>query len=192
MASSQSSEDDSKRRAGLFTHGVNEWDLKPGDHIYVYRAAGLYSHHGIYTGEDEHEVIHFSTMPDDNGIQICGCTLEKFLTDPFTGRKSQLRLTPYDEDLISKLVKRSGTAHCIKSRPAADVIATAKYYLEHPWHEYGLFFNNCESFAFYCKTGTEMPAGVSSQVYTIAKVIVPGVNYTEDIIDVIMSIGQSL
>ena len=190
MGNSQSSEDDSKRRAGLFTHGVKKWDLKPGDHIYVYRFFGSYSHHGIYTGEDENEVIHFSTK--SGGFTICACTLEEFLKDPIIGRKSQLRLTPYDEGLISKLVKRSGTAHCIKSRPAADVIATAKYYLKNPWHEYGLFFNNCESFAFYCKTGIEMPAGVSSQVYTIAKAIVPGAKYTEDIIDVSMSIGQSL
>ena len=127
MGNSQSSEDDSKRRVGLFTHGVEKWDLKPGDHIYVYQI--VISHHGIWTGEDKNEVIHFSTKPGVNGIKICACTLEEFLKDPITGRKLQLRLTPYDEGLISKLVKRSGTAHCIKSRPAADVIATAKYCL---------------------------------------------------------------
>ncbi len=44
--------------AGFLFHDVNKWQLKPADHIYVYRALG-----GIppsYTGEYGQEVIHFT------------------------------------------------------------------------------------------------------------------------------------
>ena len=45
------SSDDSKARGGLVCHVVSPSELKPGDHIYVHRLCGIYSHHGIYTGE---------------------------------------------------------------------------------------------------------------------------------------------
>ncbi|KAH7863149.1 hypothetical protein Vadar_013950 [Vaccinium darrowii] len=42
---------------GLFSHKVKSSELAPGDHIYVYRKGGTYSHHGIFVGENT--VIHY-------------------------------------------------------------------------------------------------------------------------------------
>ena len=39
---------------------IDERDLKEGDHIYCQRKIGFYTHHGIYIGEPDCEVIHFS------------------------------------------------------------------------------------------------------------------------------------
>ena len=60
-------QDDSKR-IGYITHTMTPKDLKPGDHIYCYRAANIYSHHGIYIGENDCEVIHFSSSNVLNGL----------------------------------------------------------------------------------------------------------------------------
>ncbi|KFK30672.1 hypothetical protein AALP_AA6G012900 [Arabis alpina] len=42
---------------GLFTNKVERDELKPGDHIYTYRAVFAYSHHGIFVGGCK--VVHF-------------------------------------------------------------------------------------------------------------------------------------
>ncbi|KAL1369394.1 hypothetical protein AAHE18_02G193000 [Arachis hypogaea] len=39
-------------------HRETRESLKPGDHIYTWRTAYLYAHHGIYIGEET--VIHFT------------------------------------------------------------------------------------------------------------------------------------
>ena len=48
--------DDSLDRVGYISHAVSEEDLKPGDHIYCHRS--IYTHHGIYIGEPDCQVIH--------------------------------------------------------------------------------------------------------------------------------------
>ena len=60
--------DDSGSRVGFVSHAIDEKDLKPGDHIYCHRIG--YSHHGIYIGEPDCEVIHFSG--DDEEKLIIG------------------------------------------------------------------------------------------------------------------------
>ena len=155
--------DDSRSRVSLF-HSVEPSQLKPGDHIYVWRALGTYSHHGIYTGKPGREVIHFTGDGNNSlnlmrsksakrggfGIRICGSSLDEFLAD------GTLRLVAYghEENIIYKL-KRPGTCHATKSQPADQVVMAAEFYLDHPddWPNYNVFFNNCESFAVYCKTG---------------------------------------
>ncbi|XP_019859430.1 PREDICTED: uncharacterized protein LOC109587651 [Amphimedon queenslandica] len=57
--------DDSASRVGYVFHSINEKDLKPGDQIYCHRLIDTYSHHGIYIGELDCEVIHFGG--DDSG-----------------------------------------------------------------------------------------------------------------------------
>ncbi|KAI3756360.1 hypothetical protein L1987_56180 [Smallanthus sonchifolius] len=42
----------------LITHKVNRRQIKPGDHIYTWRTGLIFSHHGIYVGENK--VIHFN------------------------------------------------------------------------------------------------------------------------------------
>uniref|UniRef100_A0A6N2M1B2 LRAT domain-containing protein n=1 Tax=Salix viminalis TaxID=40686 RepID=A0A6N2M1B2_SALVM len=43
---------------GLLSNKIERDVLKPGDHIYSWRNAYLYAHHGIYVGDKE--VIHFT------------------------------------------------------------------------------------------------------------------------------------
>ena len=149
--------DDSRERVGYIFHSVERCQLKPGDHIYCYRCLGLYSHHGIYTGNRKYEVIHFSnpnpygSKLSKNGAKICSCSVEDFLDG------KQLRLVAYNvgrDELAAKL-KRKETTHTQQARDPDDVVKTAVYYLEHPWQwdNYNLLFNNCETFAVYCKTG---------------------------------------
>ncbi|VVB14730.1 unnamed protein product [Arabis nemorensis] len=47
---------------GLLSNKICRDDLKPGDHIYTWRTAYTYSHHGIYVGDGE--VIHFTRRGD--------------------------------------------------------------------------------------------------------------------------------
>ncbi|KAI3756317.1 hypothetical protein L1987_56137 [Smallanthus sonchifolius] len=53
---------------GYLSHRVNPDQLKPGDHIYTWRTAFTYSHHGIYVGENK--VIHF-TAPETASSGSC-------------------------------------------------------------------------------------------------------------------------
>ena len=52
------------------------------------------------------------------------------------------------------LSKGGGATHIWKARDPEDVVNTAVYYLENPsqWDDYNLVYNNCETFAVYCKT----------------------------------------
>ncbi|MFS7923640.1 putative LRAT domain-containing protein [Helianthus anomalus] len=43
----------------FFSHRVNRDEIKAGDHIYAWRTLFIYSHHGIYVGENK--VIHFNS-----------------------------------------------------------------------------------------------------------------------------------
>ncbi|XP_058749090.1 protein LEAD-SENSITIVE 1-like isoform X2 [Vicia villosa] len=43
---------------GVISNKIDRKQLKPGDHIYSWRQAYLYAHHGIYVGEGT--VIHFT------------------------------------------------------------------------------------------------------------------------------------
>ena len=152
-------DDDSKTRTGKLFHDVESWELKPGDHIYCYRLGGVYTHHGIYIGEKGREVIHFSNAEHKNKwtARVCSCTLEEFVED------KRLRLVAYDVSLTGKILKRNETAHMRVSKPAHEVIETAKYYCKNPgrWGDYYMPNNNCESFATFCKTGKRICSQLS-------------------------------
>ncbi|XP_076907484.1 protein LEAD-SENSITIVE 1-like [Bidens hawaiensis] len=47
---------------GYLFHRVGPDDIKPGDHIYTWRTAFTYAHHGIYVGENK--VIHFTNYQE--------------------------------------------------------------------------------------------------------------------------------
>ena len=157
--------DDSKERAGFLFHMVFEDDLKPGDHIYAYRLAGVYAHHGIYIGEPDVEVIHFDGDKLAGNACIQSCTYEEF-----KGFALFARLVAYDVSPFASFFKRAHTAHQYKSRPAKDVVKTAKYFLENPeeYGKYNFLFNNCETFAIYCKTEMALP---SSQLMPFSSVV---------------------
>lgn len=81
--------------------------------------------------------------------QVTKCTLEEFCGG------DQLRLVAYNQSILLALLKRGDTCHIIESDIPKKVIERAEYYLNNPhlWKEYHLLFNNCETFAVYCKTG---------------------------------------
>ncbi|KAI3756315.1 hypothetical protein L1987_56135 [Smallanthus sonchifolius] len=57
---------------GYLSHRVDPDQLKPGDHIYTWRTAFTYSHHGIYVGENK--VVHFTapeTASSGSGWNLC-------------------------------------------------------------------------------------------------------------------------
>ncbi|KAL6841479.1 hypothetical protein ACP4OV_028622 [Aristida adscensionis] len=47
---------------GLLSNRIGKESLKAGDHIYSWRSAWVYAHHGIYVGDDK--VIHFTRGRD--------------------------------------------------------------------------------------------------------------------------------
>ncbi|KAK1369906.1 NC domain-containing protein-like protein [Heracleum sosnowskyi] len=49
---------------GILTNKVNKDDIKEGDHIYTYRAAYTYSHHGIFV--EGNRVVHFTPNKEEN------------------------------------------------------------------------------------------------------------------------------
>lgn len=268
------SSDDSWKRAGIFFHDISRSDLKEGDHIYAYRAGGIYSHHGIFTGESNSEaVIHFSNrlsessqsseeqspyndfsygfdsqlgiLPGNRQIKValrfsdpssqtsggrssnfafgldsnigiyngeCNEAAIHFsianmgLSSVVTGEKSSamihscslsdflngsdLRLVVYDATIISKLFKRQGTTHCFESREPERVVETANFYKNNPiaWEDYHLLFNNCETFAFYCKTGLKF--NPASQLSTYKPVFSQIADVAEGITDIMFKIQR--
>ena len=149
MGDVYSKEDDSKDRVGTFSHDMEPWELKPGDHVYCYPKISLKKRHGIYIGEGK--VIYYANAEDDSRefATVCSCTL-----DEFTGG-SKVRLAPYDTSVTANLLKPSGTTYFVLCNPAHQVIKTAQYYLKNPheWVSFKLKNNYSESFAYFCKTG---------------------------------------
>ncbi|KAL8240446.1 hypothetical protein R6Q59_013801 [Mikania micrantha] len=175
----------------ILSNKIDKSQLKPGDHIYSWRTAWLYAHHGIYIGDDK--VIHYtrgggqeigtgtvldriilssSTSNSDNPCLKCGdlsnadgviaSCLNCFLSG------GDLYLFKYAVSPAIFLAKaRGGTCTLAVSDPAEDVIHRAQFLLENGFGVYNIFKNNCEDFAIYCKTGllvfTTISVGRSGQ-----------------------------
>ncbi|XP_050382402.1 protein LEAD-SENSITIVE 1 [Argentina anserina] len=161
---------------GLLSNRVAKGSLKPGDHIYSWRTAYIYAHHGIYIGDDK--VIHFTRRGQEVGT---GTVLDLLLVSsgPAQPRQPCEVCTPRDENcgvLCSCLncflaggvlyrfeysvnpalflaKARGGTCTLAVSDSDDIVVHRAKYLLEHGFGCYCIFKNNCEDFAIYCKTG---------------------------------------
>ncbi|CAN6280893.1 unnamed protein product [Urochloa humidicola] len=166
--------------AGLLSNRVDREDLAVGDHIYSWRAAYLYAHHGIYIGDEM--VIHFtraagheigtgtfldsflfssspaSSSGDSPPCQRCGHLVRPdgvvmSCLDCFLHGGS-LYLFHYGVSPAFFLAKaRGGTCTLAASDPGAVVTHRARYLLDKGFGAYSLFKNNCEDFAIYCKTG---------------------------------------
>lgn len=145
--------DDSRDRVGVLSHAIAREDLKPGDHVYVYRPFYTYAHHGIYTGIERQEIIHFSG-PSKCDAKISAATINEFC------RGGTIRLVAYGirRNSLDYRLKRPGTVHSRKSLVPEEVVNTASKWLNHPelWDRYDLVSNNCEDFAYFCKTGHHM------------------------------------
>ncbi|PIN02205.1 hypothetical protein CDL12_25284 [Handroanthus impetiginosus] len=181
---------------GILSHRVERSDLKAGDHIYSWRTAYAYSHHGIYVGGNK--VVHFthdqylSSTGHSSSIWFSSSVSNvpaACLNIPDCGfRKHNSGVTmsclncflasgvlyrfEYGVNRISFLAKlRGGTCTTAKSDPPESVIHRAMYLLHNGFGNYNLFTNNCEDFALYCKTGFlvrgQEPLGSSGQASSI-------------------------
>ncbi|XP_058099613.1 protein LEAD-SENSITIVE 1-like [Magnolia sinica] len=150
---------------------IEREDLKPGDHIYAWRTLYIYAHHGIYIGDDE--VIHFT---EPNGKKsVSGFVVESIspsMPCPKCGGPKKktyngvtvscldcfldgCELNRYEYSVSWQLFweSRRGTCSVAESDPPEIVIKRATSCIEEGFGEYNLARNNCEDFAFYCKTG---------------------------------------
>ncbi|KAK4400257.1 hypothetical protein Sango_1131800 [Sesamum angolense] len=165
---------------GMLSHRVERRDLEAGDHIYTWRTAFAYSHHGIYVGGNK--VVHFthdrqylgsssqapstwfstsaSDVPSAACLDIPDCGFGKQRSgviisclNCFLGNGLLYRFE-YGVSRLSFIAKvRGGTCTTAKSDPPEAVIHRAMYLLQNGFGNYNLFTHNCEDFALYCKTG---------------------------------------
>ncbi|KAK3122341.1 hypothetical protein QOZ80_8BG0668340 [Eleusine coracana subsp. coracana] len=172
---------------GLLSHRVERSEIKPGDHIYTWRASYAYSHHGIYVGGSK--VVHFTRKKEagttglDSAIAVssllsqgsdecptfpdCGFQLPDsgvILTclDCFL-RGGALHRFEYGVPPTVFLAKlRGGTCTTARADAADAAVRRAMHLLQNGFGDYDVFENNCEDFALYCKTGL-LPAGDDEQ-----------------------------
>lgn len=157
---------------GLPSKRIDRSLLEPGDHIYSYRNKHIYSHHGIYVGDNK--VIHFTRTQDDHqknhdltiSCKECGleepnnkhggvvkCCLDCFL------KGHRLFRFRYGVSSSQFVTNRSGTCSTGTCRHSPDEVvrrATELLHSTEGFGEYDLLHNNCESFAVYCKTGKRL------------------------------------
>ncbi|XP_016538277.2 protein LEAD-SENSITIVE 1 isoform X1 [Capsicum annuum] len=157
-------------KMGLLTNRVERSEIKPGDHIYTYRAVFAYSHHGIFVGGSK--VVHFTWVDgsSDAADEISGLSSScPFFPDcgfrlPNSGvvlsclncflRNGSLYNFEYGVSSSVFLSKvRGGTCTTAVSDPPEMVIHRAMHLLQNGFGNYDVFQNNCEDFALYCKTG---------------------------------------
>ncbi|XP_061372871.1 protein LEAD-SENSITIVE 1-like [Gastrolobium bilobum] len=159
---------------GLLSNRVERDEIKPGDHIYTYRAVFTYSHHGIFVGGSK--VVHFiperklksitetSSNLDDPTSSPCPIFPDCGFRQPDSGvvlscldcflRKGSLYCFEYGVSPSVFLTRiRGGTCTTALSDPPETVIHRAMYLLQNGFGNYDVFQNNCEDFALYCKTG---------------------------------------
>lgn len=167
-------------------------DLKPGDHIYSWRTAYIYAHHGIYIGDGM--VIHFtraagqetgtgtfldrvlfSSSPSNTGNVCARCGDQSELHGVLSScidcflAGGRLYLFLYGVSPAFFLAKARGGTSTMASTDAPDIVLhRAKYLLNNGFGMYNIFRNNCEDFAIYCKTGlliqTSFSVGRSGQL----------------------------
>ncbi|KAL5709137.1 importin subunit beta-3 [Ranunculus cassubicifolius] len=178
---------------GLLSNRVGKESLKAGDHIYSWRTAYVYAHHGIYVGDDK--VIHFTrgrgqevgtrTMLDlllvssgpargqipfsicrqeEEGNGVVSSCLDCFLAGGVLYR-FEYAVTP----ALFVAKARGGTCTLAVSDPDDSVVHRAKYLLANGLRCYNIFNKNCEDFAIYCKTGLvdQITLGQSGQAVSI-------------------------
>ncbi|KAJ4979100.1 hypothetical protein NE237_009880 [Protea cynaroides] len=179
---------------GLLSNRIDRDSLKPGDHIYSWRTAYVYAHHGIYVGNDK--VIHFTR---GRGQEVgTGTVLDVLLLSSGPAPSQPCSICPPQEEghgVVSSCLNcflaggvlyrfeygvspalflakaRGGTCTLAVSDPYNIVVHRATYLLDNGFGCYNVFNNNCEDFAIYCKTGLlvveEGTIGQSGQAISI-------------------------
>ncbi|CAN6706281.1 unnamed protein product [Malus baccata var. baccata] len=176
---------------GVLSNKIQRDLLKPGDHIYSWRRAYLYAHHGIYVGEGK--VVHFTRGA---GQEIgTGTVLDRFLVSSSPSHSPDNPCPNCDQSTLDGVMSscidcflsggdlylfeygvtsaffiakaRGGTCTLARSDPPEDVLHRASFLLQNGFGSYDIFKNNCEDFAIYCKTGllvfTSISVGRSGQ-----------------------------
>ncbi|PKA66804.1 hypothetical protein AXF42_Ash003460 [Apostasia shenzhenica] len=163
---------------GLLSNRIARESLKPGDHVYSWRAAYVYAHHGIYVGNDK--VIHFtrgrgqevgtgtvldillvSSVPKRSETPCPTCNTQiseshgviSSCLDCFLAGGSLYRFEYAVTPALFIAKARGGTCTLATSDPAEVVVHRANHLLSNGFRCYNLFKSNCEDFAIYCKTG---------------------------------------
>jgi hypothetical protein len=181
---------------GFLSHKISRDEVKPGDHIYSWRQAYVYAHHGIYVGDGQ--VNHFTR--GDGQETGTGTFLDKIIVSsspnhgdspcPNCGDRSvkvggvisscldcflaggDLYVFEYGVSPAVFLAKpRGGVCTIASSDPPEEVIYRANFLLRNGFGVYNVFKNNCEDFAIYCKTGllvAHTDVGRSGQAATMA------------------------
>ena len=122
-------------------------EIQPGDMIFTDRF--FYRHYGIYTGYGR--VIHFSSQNGDFGNDAC---VRETSLKQFT-RGGECRVVIFDGSRNNALqFSREETISRARSRMGEK--------------GYNLFFNNCEHFALWCKTGINKSVQVEKALCTVA------------------------
>lgn len=161
---------------GLLSNKVDKSELSTGDHVYSWRKAYTYAHHGIYVGGNK--VVHFTRGP---GQELgTGTIFDAFVSSSiptqclrcpdcgFQRENSGVMLSCLDcflaggplyrfEYGVSPAIflakARGGTCTLAESDLPELVIHRAMYLLQNGFGNYDIFENNCEDFAIFCKTG---------------------------------------
>jgi len=124
-------------------HSVKPEDLKPGDHIYVWRWSTVYAHHGVVTQINPIAVAHF----DNQRIRMDG--LHVFLKN----KESTIHKVKYEGTWMESTLKRAGTCSMEKPDPIELIVMRALSLVNNSLPVYDLFSKNCELFSKYCVLG---------------------------------------
>jgi hypothetical protein len=128
--------------------------MATGDHIFIWGGNSIvptFTHHGIDCGNDR--VIHFTGLNNKIKPVIQQTSLVAFASSNVKGKKEVYAL---DYDVLG-----------IPYDAPDIVIQRAKSFIGEG--KYNLFENNCEHFAFFCKTGI-------NKSYQIEKLIEDGLH----------------
>jgi len=161
---------------GLFYNKVDRSELKAGDHVYTWRRAYTYAHHGVYVKGNK--VVHFTrgecqelgtrtildsfvncSTPTRSLICLdCGFERENSgvtlsCLDCFLAGGCLYRFEYGVNPAVFLAKARGGTCTLAESDPPETVIHRATYLLQNGFGNYDIFENNCEDFAMFCKTG---------------------------------------
>ncbi|XP_039156140.1 lecithin retinol acyltransferase-like [Eucalyptus grandis] len=129
---------------------IRQEELNPATHIYTYRQSGLYSHHGIYIGEDN--IIHFTRT----GVNKT--SLDSFRRE---GEKlHSLHSYAYGRPLLEYWLMRWGTRTTLPDAKLPEEVINKAWelYEGNSFGKYDLINNNCEHFAVFCRTGVRASA----------------------------------
>ncbi|KAM5557873.1 protein LEAD-SENSITIVE 1 [Rosa sericea] len=156
---------------------IDKESLERGDHIYCYRKGYLYSHHGIFIGEDR--VIHFNRTKEGNTsrrvkpCQKCGVDknhlrgVVKSCVDCFLNGRS-LRRFRYGVSHRRFATNNVGT--CTTGDPDSPDVTISRandLFNKKDFGDYDLVQNNCETFAVFCKTGKRRSDQASTAILLI-------------------------